>query len=144
MTSEGENKTRCSWQRGAKTENKKSRARMTRDRGRAQLKELFKSCSPPPPPPSQASSSMAFLSSMAAQPNLASSSSAGPLLGSVNGSKLRQTQAASKPAPVLDLPALQAASQVLQEQLVKDSQIVPDLGELICECASRENVVHTM
>ncbi|KAI0662717.1 nucleoporin [Cubamyces menziesii] len=74
---------------------------------------------------------MAFLSSMAAQPNLASSSSAGPLLGSVNGSKLRQTQAASKPAPVLDLPALQAASQVLQEQLVKDSQIVPDLGELI-------------
>ena len=52
--------------------------------------------------------------------------------GKVRGGKLRQTQAASKPAPVLDLPALQAASRVLQEQLVKDSQVVPDLGDMIC------------
>ncbi|KAI0824272.1 nucleoporin [Trametes gibbosa] len=70
---------------------------------------------------------------MAAQPNLAaSSSSSGPLFASVGGSRLRQTQAAAtKPIPVLDLPALQAASQLLQEQLVKDSQIIPDLGDLI-------------
>ncbi|OSD03533.1 nucleoporin [Trametes coccinea BRFM310] len=79
---------------------------------------------------------MALLSSMAAQPNLASSSSSGPLLASVNGSKLRQTQAASKPAPVLDLPALQAASRVLQDQLVKDSQVIPDLGEMISAAPS--------
>ncbi|KAI0374276.1 nucleoporin [Pilatotrama ljubarskyi] len=68
---------------------------------------------------------------MASQPHLASSSSSGPLLASANASKLRQTQAASKPAPVVDLPALQAASRVLQEQLVKDSQIIPDLGDMI-------------
>ncbi|KAI0639300.1 nucleoporin [Trametes polyzona] len=74
---------------------------------------------------------MAFLSSVAGQPNLASSSSSGPLLASVSGSKLRQAQTASKPVPVLDLPALQAASRVLHEQLVKDSQIIPDLGDMI-------------
>ncbi|RPD63049.1 nucleoporin [Lentinus tigrinus ALCF2SS1-6] len=75
--------------------------------------------------------SMAFRTSIAAQQNFASTSTSGPLIASVNGGKLRQTQAASKPAPVLDLPALQAASRVLQEQLVKDSQIVPDLGDMI-------------
>ncbi|KAH9857879.1 nucleoporin [Lenzites betulinus] len=74
---------------------------------------------------------MAFRSSMAAQPNLASSSTSGPLFASGGGSKLRQTQVATKPVPVLDLPALQAASRVLHEQLVKDSQIIPDLGDMI-------------
>ncbi|KAI0670007.1 nucleoporin [Trametes maxima] len=87
---------------------------------------------------------MAFLSSMAAQPNLASSSSTGPFLASGNGSKLRQAQAASKPAPVLDLPALQAASRVLQEQLVKDSQIVPDLNDMICESGSPSSASYTV
>ena len=75
---------------------------------------------------------MAFRSSLALQQNRASTSSPGPLITSVNGSKFRQAQAASKPAPVLDLPALQAASRVLQDQLVKDSQAVPDLGDMIC------------
>ena len=37
---------------------------------------------------------------------------------------------APKPA-TLDLPALQAASRVLQDQFVKDAQIIPDLGELL-------------
>ncbi|KAI0735282.1 nucleoporin [Earliella scabrosa] len=74
---------------------------------------------------------MAFRSSLALQQNRASTSSPGPLITSVNGSKFRQAQAASKPAPVLDLPALQAASRVLQDQLVKDSQAVPDLGDMI-------------
>ncbi|KAL1952061.1 hypothetical protein VTO73DRAFT_1210 [Trametes versicolor] len=74
---------------------------------------------------------MAFLSSTADQRNFAASSSSGPLLASVSGSKLRQAQGASKPVVVLDLPALQAGSRVLQEQLVKDSQIIPDLGDMI-------------
>lgn len=78
------------------------------------------------------SGSMAFRSSLAIQQNLASTSAPGPLVASVNGSKFRQAQAASKPAPVLDLPALQAASRILQDQLVKDSQAVPDLGDMIC------------
>ncbi|KAI0757109.1 nucleoporin [Daedaleopsis nitida] len=74
---------------------------------------------------------MAFRSSLTIQQNLASTSAPGPLVASVNGSKFRQAQAASKPAPVLDLPALQAASRILQDQLVKDSQAVPDLGDMI-------------
>lgn len=37
----------------------------------------------------------------------------------------------SKPPPVLDLPALQAASRVLHEQIAKDAQIVPDLGDML-------------
>ena len=90
----------------------------------------------PPPPSFTTFLSMAFRSSIATQQNFASSSTSGPLIASVNGGKLRQAQAASKPAPVLDLTALQAASRVLQEQLVKDSQIVPDLGDMICECLS--------
>ncbi|KAF8168187.1 nucleoporin [Crassisporium funariophilum] len=36
----------------------------------------------------------------------------------------------TKPAPV-DLPALQSASRVLLEQLAKDAQIIPDLGETL-------------
>lgn len=39
-----------------------------------------------------------------------------------------------KPAPI-DLPALQNASQVLLEQLSKDAQIIPDLGETLTSCA---------
>lgn len=38
---------------------------------------------------------------------------------------------AQKPEPVVDLPALQNASRVLQEQFVKDAQIVPDLGDML-------------
>jgi hypothetical protein len=34
------------------------------------------------------------------------------------------------PAPV-DLPALQSASRVLQDQFVKDAQIIPDLGDML-------------
>jgi len=38
----------------------------------------------------------------------------------------------------VDLPALQKASKVIQEQFVKDSQIIPDLGEAVtaCKCIS--------
>jgi hypothetical protein len=32
------------------------------------------------------------------------------------------------------LPALQAASRVVQEQFIKDAQIVPDLGDLLNYC----------
>lgn len=42
---------------------------------------------------------------------------------------MRET-AQPKPAP-LDLAALQAASRVLQDQLIKDAQIVPDLGDML-------------
>lgn len=39
----------------------------------------------------------------------------------------------TKPAPV-DLPALRNASQILLEQLAKDAQIIPDLGETLTAC----------
>ena len=42
----------------------------------------------------------------------------------------RAKQPAPRPAP-LDLPALQGASRVVQEVLIKDAQIIPDLGELL-------------
>lgn len=35
-----------------------------------------------------------------------------------------------QPSPVVDLDVLQAASRVLQEQLLKDAQIIPDHGEM--------------
>ncbi|EMD42139.1 hypothetical protein CERSUDRAFT_90739 [Gelatoporia subvermispora B] len=52
------------------------------------------------------------------------------LHGSVNG-KGRSVQPPTKAIPVLDLPALQNASQVLQEQFTKDAQVIPDLGEML-------------
>lgn len=39
----------------------------------------------------------------------------------------------SKPTPV-DLPALQNASHVLLEQLSKDAQIIPDIGDALTAC----------
>ena len=38
---------------------------------------------------------------------------------------------ASSSKSTLDLPALQAASRVVHEQLIKDTHIVPDLGNLL-------------
>jgi len=48
---------------------------------------------------------------------------------STNGISARQVLPA-KPTPV-DLPALQSASRVLQDQFVKDAQIIPDLGDTL-------------
>ncbi|OCH96059.1 nucleoporin [Obba rivulosa] len=58
-----------------------------------------------------------------------SQSTSGPT-ASVNG-KSKLMQGAPKPVPVLDLPALQNASHVLQEQFTKDAQAIPDLGEML-------------
>jgi len=40
-----------------------------------------------------------------------------------------------QPPPVVDLDVLQAASRVLQEQLHKDAQIIPDHGEMFAYSA---------
>ena len=40
-----------------------------------------------------------------------------------------------QPPPVVDLDVLQAASRVLQEQLHKDTQIIPDHGEMVAYSA---------
>lgn len=40
-----------------------------------------------------------------------------------------------QPPPVVDLDVLQAASRVLQEQLLKDTQIIPDHGEMFAYSA---------
>lgn len=48
-----------------------------------------------------------------------------------NGIDSRQVQLASRPVPVVDLPALQSASRVLQDQFIKDAQIIPDLGDTL-------------
>lgn len=61
--------------------------------------------------------------------SLAASSSRG-FPASFSG-RPRNGQTVSKPPPVLDLAALQTASHVLQEQLAKDAQIVPDLGDML-------------
>ncbi|KAI0094802.1 nucleoporin [Irpex rosettiformis] len=45
--------------------------------------------------------------------------------------RLGQSQAVPKSVPSLDLPALQSASRVLQDQLVKDAQAVPELGDML-------------
>jgi nuclear pore complex protein Nup155 len=56
----------------------------------------------------------------------------GPLPStSTNGINSRQLQAPSKPAPVVDLPALQNASRVLQDQFIKDAQVIPDLADTL-------------
>lgn len=40
-----------------------------------------------------------------------------------------------QPPPVVDLDVLQAATRVLQEQLLKDAQIIPDHGEMFAYSA---------
>ena len=40
-----------------------------------------------------------------------------------------------QPPPVVDLDVLQAATRVLQEQLLKDAQIIPDYGEMFAYSA---------
>ena len=45
-------------------------------------------------------------------------------------SSTSRAKVAPKPR-VLDLPALQTASRLVQDQLIKDAQIIPDLGEMI-------------
>ncbi|KAK7694765.1 hypothetical protein QCA50_001953 [Cerrena zonata] len=45
--------------------------------------------------------------------------------------KTGHPQPAPGPPPLLDLPGLQAASKVLQEQFAKDAQAVPELGEML-------------
>ena len=53
------------------------------------------------------------------------------VLGASTSTRGRQLQVAPKPVPALDLPALQTASRVLQDELNKDTQSVPDLNDLV-------------
>ncbi|KDQ63476.1 hypothetical protein JAAARDRAFT_695291 [Jaapia argillacea MUCL 33604] len=58
--------------------------------------------------------------------------SQGFLASSTFGGALATRQPQSgPPPPIVDLPALQSASRVLQDQLAKDAQLVPDLGEML-------------
>ncbi|KDR84906.1 hypothetical protein GALMADRAFT_233368 [Galerina marginata CBS 339.88] len=52
-------------------------------------------------------------------------------------------QAGTKPAPV-DLPALQNASHLLLEQLGKDAQIIPDLGETLTASGSQVSTSYSV
>lgn len=45
--------------------------------------------------------------------------------------KSAQLQHAAKHVPAVDLPALQGAGRVLHDQLVKDAQAVPELGDML-------------
>lgn len=67
--------------------------------------------------------------------NLVPSSSALPPSASVawrtTSNKNAQLQHAAKPVPTVDLPALQGAGRVLHDQLVKDAQAVPELGDML-------------
>jgi len=44
---------------------------------------------------------------------------------------IRQPRPTDKQPTPVDLPALQNASRVLHDQLLKDSQIIPDLGDIL-------------
>jgi nuclear pore complex protein Nup155 len=44
---------------------------------------------------------------------------------------IRQLRPTDKQSTPVDLPALQNASRVLHDQLLKDSQIIPDLGDIL-------------
>ncbi|KZT06007.1 nucleoporin [Laetiporus sulphureus 93-53] len=65
-----------------------------------------------------------------ASTNALAASSSNPNRQSAIGGD-RQSPSASKPVPVLNLPALQNASRVLLDQLNKDAQLVPDLSDLL-------------
>jgi nuclear pore complex protein Nup155 len=54
----------------------------------------------------------------------------GPPLPSTSTALPLSTQAHVSP-PNLDLPILQGASRVIQDYFAKDSQIIPDIGELL-------------
>jgi hypothetical protein len=60
---------------------------------------------------------------------------------SLAGALVLKPQSVSEPAPVLDLPALQTASTILQDKLNKDASAVPDLGEMLTirECEFNES-----
>ena len=61
----------------------------------------------------------------------------GPLgSSSLNALQSRQIQSVTK--PVLDLPAMQSASRVLQDQFIKDAQVIPDLTDTL---NTRKNMV---
>ncbi|KAI0963698.1 hypothetical protein AcW1_000705 [Taiwanofungus camphoratus] len=61
--------------------------------------------------------------------NFVASSSTG-LHKYMNG-KSQQMLSTAKTVPVLELPALQSASRVLQDQINKDAQAIPDLGDML-------------
>ena len=50
--------------------------------------------------------------------------------GSSYASTSRGKTTTSRPVP-LDLPALQGSSRLVQEQLLKDAQIIPDLSDML-------------
>ncbi|KAF8846309.1 nucleoporin [Paxillus ammoniavirescens] len=55
---------------------------------------------------------------------------------SANATILRTNHLQSRPSPAVDLPGLQTASRVLHDQFVKDSQIIPDIGEMLMSPAA--------
>ena len=70
-------------------------------------------------------------------------STAGPstAAGSSTNGVAGLAQASPSQGPSLDLPALQTASRVLQEQYVKDAQIVPELGDMLTIRAFRASYI---
>ncbi|EJD04002.1 nucleoporin [Fomitiporia mediterranea MF3/22] len=48
------------------------------------------------------------------------------------------------PRPSLDLPALQEASRLIQEQFIKDAQIVPDLGDMLSMTPGQSSASYTI
>ena len=62
---------------------------------------------------------------------LSTSRSFGGALVPTSSSVVNTRPSQVAPKPVLDLPALQSASHVLQEQFAKDAQAIPDLAETL-------------
>ena len=77
----------------------------------------------PPPTSKLATAAMAMAASLSALP---------PSNGELGrSSSARVAMSVSRPVPPVDLPALQSASRVLQDQLLKDVQVVPELGDML-------------
>ena len=71
------------------------------------------------------------LSAMATVPSTSALAPSTSTAWKASNPKNAQVQHALKPAPTVDLPALQGAGRVIHEQLVKDAQAVPELGDML-------------
>ncbi|TRM60230.1 Non-repetitive/WGA-negative nucleoporin C-terminal-domain-containing protein [Schizophyllum amplum] len=65
-------------------------------------------------------------------------------LGSRDDPSMRPGPSSTPSSPNVDLPAFQDASRVLQEQFVKDSQAIPDLGDTLSIPGQQASAAYTV
>ncbi|KAF7970509.1 hypothetical protein HWV62_23741 [Athelia sp. TMB] len=75
---------------------------------------------------------------------LSTSRSFGGALVPTSSSAVNTRPSQVAPKPVLDLPALQSASHVLQEQFAKDAQAIPDLAETLTTPGGQSSALYSV